>query len=47
MAGTEALTVGGAEVPGPDLGYEIQGRLEPLEWDRQEGRGFWVPHLLE
>lgn len=34
-------SAGGAEVLGPDLGYKIQGQLEPLEWDRQEGRGFW------
>lgn len=29
--------MGVAEAPGPDLGCEIQGRLEPLEWEGQEG----------
>ena len=33
--------MGVAEVPGPDLGCEIPGRLEPLEWEGQEGLGFW------
>lgn len=46
LAGTEALTMGVAEVPGPDLGCEIQRQLEPLEWEGQEGLGFqghWDP----